>query len=164
MLEGIRRYVGDDVRIFYSVGAELAKDRTEGLGYRYDRLSEARTVAAHSDVVVLCLGLDETLEGEEGDTGNSYASGDKVSLQLPDSQLALMEAVAGCGKPVVLCLCAGSDIDLRYADSHFNAIVQLWYPGAQGGNAAARMLFGEESVLGKLPVTFYETRSEEHTS
>ncbi len=160
VLEGIRRYVGDDVRIFYSVGAELAKDRTEGLGYRYDRLSEARAVAAHSDVVVLCLGLDETLEGEEGDTGNSYASGDKVSLQLPDSQLALMEAVAGCGKPVVLCLCAGSDIDLRYADSHFNAIVQLWYPGAQGGNAAARMLFGEESVFGKLPVTFYETLEE----
>ena len=160
VLEGIRRYVGDDVRIFYSVGAELAKDRTEGLGYRYDRLSEARTVAEHSDVVVLCLGLDETLEGEEGDTGNSYASGDKVSLQLPDSQLALMEAVAGCGKPVVLCLCAGSDIDLRYADSHFNAIVQLWYPGAQGGNAAARMLFGEESVFGKLPVTFYETLEE----
>lgn len=160
VLEGIRRYVGDDVRIFYSVGAELAKDRTEGLGYRYDRLSEARIVAAHSDVVVLCLGLDETLEGEEGDTGNSYASGDKVSLQLPDSQLALMEAVAGCGKPVVLCLCAGSDIDLRYADSHFNAIVQLWYPGAQGGNAAARMLFGEESVFGKLPVTFYETLEE----
>jgi len=160
VLEGIRRYAGDDVRIFYSVGAELAKDRTEGLGYRYDRLSEARTVAAHSDVVVLCLGLDETLEGEEGDTGNSYASGDKVSLQLPDSQLALMEAVAGCGKPVVLCLCAGSDIDLRYADSHFNAIVQLWYPGAQGGNAAARMLFGEESVFGKLPVTFYETLEE----
>ena len=51
VLEGIRRYVGDDVRIFYSVGAELAKDRTEGLGYRYDRLSEARIVAAHSDVV-----------------------------------------------------------------------------------------------------------------
>ncbi len=160
VLEGIRRYVGDDVRIFYSVGAELAKDRTEGLGYRYDRLSEARTVAAHSDVVVLCLGLDETLEGEEGDTGNSYASGDKVSLQLPDSQLALMEAVAGCGKPVVLCLCAGSDIDLRYADSDFNAIIQPWYPGAQGGNAAARMLFGEESVFGKLPVTFYETLEE----
>lgn len=160
VLEGIRRYAGDDVRIFYSVGAELFKDRTEGLGYQYDRLSEARIVANHSDVVILCLGLDETLEGEEGDTGNSYASGDKVSLQLPDSQLALMEAVAGCGKPVVLCLCAGSDIDLSYAAKHFNAIVQLWYPGAQGGNAAARMLFGEESAFGKLPVTFYETLEE----
>lgn len=160
VLEGIRRYVGDEIRIFYSVGAELARDRTEGLGYPHDRLSEARIVASHSDVVILCLGLDETLEGEEGDTGNSYASGDKVSLRLPDSQLALMEAVAGCGKPVVLCLCAGSDIDLSYAAAHFNAIVQLWYPGAQGGNAAARMLFGEESVFGKLPVTFYETLEE----
>lgn len=61
---------------------------------------------------------------------------------------------------MVLCLCAGSDIDLSYAAKHFNAIVQLWYPGAQGGNAAARMLFGEESAFGKLPVTFYETLEE----
>jgi len=160
VLEGIRRYIGEDIRLFYSIGAELFKDRTEGLGYQYDRISEAKIVAAQSDVVILCLGLDENLEGEEGDTGNSYSSGDKASLQLPDSQLALMEALAGCGKPVVLCLCAGSDIDLSYASSHFNAVVQLWYPGAQGGNAAARMLFGEESSFGKLPVTFYETLEE----
>ncbi len=160
VLEGIRRYGGEDVRTLYSIGAELIKDRTEGLGYRYDRLSEARIVADESDVVILCLGLDETLEGEEGDTGNSYASGDKESLQLPESQLALMKAVAECKKPTVLCLCAGSDIDLSYANEHFNAVVWLGYPGAQGGNAAARMLFGEASAFGKLPVTFYETLEE----
>lgn len=111
-------------------------------------------------VTILCVGLDETLEGEEGDAGNSYASGDKTSLQLPDSQIALMEAVAQCGKPVVLCLCAGSDIDMSYASEHFNAVIQLWYPGAQGGRAAARMLFGEVSAFGKLPVTFYNTLEE----
>jgi Beta-glucosidase-related glycosidases len=160
ILDGVRQYVGDSVRILYSVGAELQKDRTEGLGYQYDRLSEAKIVAQHSDVVVLCVGLDETLEGEEGDAGNSYASGDKLSLKLPDSQLALMEAIAQCGKPVVLCLCAGSDIDMSYASEHFNAVVQLWYPGAQGGRAAARILFGEVSAFGKLPVTFYNTLEE----
>lgn len=160
ILDGVRQYVGDSVRVLYSVGTELYRDRTEGLGYQYDRISEARIVAQHSDVVILCVGLDETLEGEEGDAGNSYASGDKLSLKLPDSQIALMEAVAQCGKPVVLCLCAGSDIDMSYASEHFNAVVQLWYPGAQGGRAAARMLFGEVSAFGKLPVTFYNTLEE----
>lgn len=160
ILDGVRQYVGDSIRVLYSVGAELYRDRTEGLGYQYDRISEAKIVAQHSDVVILCVGLDETLEGEEGDAGNSYASGDKTSLKLPDSQIALMEAVAQCGKPVVLCLCAGSDIDMGYASEHFNAVVQLWYPGAQGGRAAARMLFGEVSAFGKLPVTFYHTLEE----
>ncbi len=160
ILDGVRQYVGDSVRILYSVGAELYRDKTEELGYQYDRISEAKIVAQHSDVVILCVGLDETLEGEEGDAGNSYASGDKTSLQLPDSQIALMEAVAQCGKPVVLCLCAGSDIDMSYASEHFNAVIQLWYPGAQGGRAAARMLFGEVSAFGKLPVTFYNTLEE----
>lgn len=160
ILDGVRQYVGDSVRIFYSVGAELQGNKTEGQSYQYDRLSEAKIVAQHSDVVILCVGLDETIEGEEGDTGNSYASGDKISLQLPDSQLALMKVIAQCGKPVVLCLCAGSDIDMGYASENFNAIVQLWYSGAQGGRATARMLFGEVSAFGKLPITFYNTLEE----
>lgn len=160
VLDGIRQYVGDDVRVYYSIGAELFQDKTEQLAHPQDRLSEAKIVAQHSDVVVLCVGLDETLEGEEGDSNNSYASGDKISLKLPDSQLKLMEAVAQTGKPVILCLCAGSDIDLGYASEHFNAVVQLWYPGAQGGRAAAKMLFGEVSAFGKLSVTFYETLEE----
>ncbi|MCR2046164.1 glycoside hydrolase family 3 C-terminal domain-containing protein [Acetatifactor muris] len=160
ILDGIRQYVGEDIRILYSVGAKLAGEKTEGLSHRHDRISEARIVAEHSDVVILCLGLDESLEGEEGDRSNQYASGDKISLKLPDSQLALMEAMAECGKPVILCMCAGSDIDMGYASEHFNAVVQLWYPGAQGGKAAAKMLFGEMSAFGKLPVTFYETLEE----
>lgn len=160
ILDGIRRYLGDDVRVYYSIGSERCKDKTESLAYKYDRLSEAKIVAEQSDVVILCVGLDELLEGEEGDAGNNYASGDKVSLKLPNSQLALMEAVAETGKPVVLCLCAGSDIDMSYANEHFNAVMQLWYPGAQGGLAAARTLFGEVSAFGKLPVTFYETLEE----
>lgn len=160
ILDGICRYLGDDVRVYCSDGAHLYKEQTELLGNKDDRLAEAKIVAEQSDVVILCVGLDETLEGEEGDTGNSYASGDKMSLKLPESQLALMETIAETGKPVVLCLCAGSDIDMSYASEHFNAILQLWYPGAQGGLAAARTLFGEVSAFGKLPVTFYETLEE----
>lgn len=158
--EGIQDYLGDTVRVLTSVGSELFRDNTEPLAYTNDRLTEAKIVAENSDVVILCVGLDETLEGEEGDTGNSYASGDKETLLLPESQMRLMETVADTGKPVILCLMAGSDIDMRYAMEHFDGIIMLWYPGAEGGKAAARVLFGEVSPSGKLPVTFYESLEE----
>ena len=160
VLEGLQDYLGEDVRVLTGIGCELFRDRTENLAFPADRLSEAKIVADNSDVVILCVGLDETLEGEEGDTGNSYASGDKTDLQLPQVQRDLMEAVKETGKPVILCLMAGSDIDLSYASEHFDAVLQLWYPGAQGGKAAAKVLFGEVSPSGKLPVTFYESLDE----
>ena len=158
--EGLQDYLGDDVRVLVSTGCELYSDRAENLALPGDRLAEAKIVAEHSDVVILCVGLDETLEGEEGDTGNSYASGDKEDLQLPKVQRDLMEAVAETGRPVVLCQMTGSDVDLSYASEHFDAILQLWYPGAQGGHAVAKLLFGDVSPSGKLPVTFYETLEE----
>lgn len=156
VLEGIQRYVGEEVRVLYSEGSALSKDRVENLAQKHDRISEAQIVAEHSDVVILCVGLNEFLEGEEGDEGNQYASGDKKDLQLPKPQRVLLEAIAKTNTPVVLCMMAGSDIDLSFAKEHFDAIVQLWYPGARGGKATAEMLFGDYSPSGKLCVTFYE--------
>ena len=71
-----------------------------------------------------------------------------------------MKAMAESGKPVILCLMAGSDIDMSYAAENFDAVMVLWYPGGQGGKAAAKVLFGEISPSGKLPVTFYESLEE----
>ena len=155
VLEGIQDEVGDDVRVYYSEGSHLFKDRVENLGQPNDRIAEAQVVADHSDVVVLVLGLDETLEGEEGDTGNADASGDKRNLLLPQGQRELAKAVLDTGKPVILCLMAGSAIDVSEIADRAAAVVQLWYPGARGGKAAADILFGKRSPSGKLPVTFY---------
>lgn len=160
VLEGIRDYVGDDVRVLYSQGSHLFFDREEPLAKADDRLAEARTVARHSDLVVLCLGLDETLEGEEGDTGNAYASGDKKDLLLPEAQRKLLEAVAETGVPFIVCMMAGSAMDLNFADEHADAILQAWYPGARGGKEIARILFGDVSPSGKLPLTFYRDLEE----
>ena len=160
VLEGIQDCMGEDVRVYYSEGCHLFKDRVENLGLRQDRISEAVAVAKNSDVVVLCLGLDETLEGEEGDTGNSYASGDKVDLLLPEVQRELLEAVVAAGKPVILVNMTGSAMDLRYAQEHCAAIAQAWYPGARGGRVVADILTGEISPSGKLPVTFYRDTEE----
>ena len=156
VLEGIEDYLGDDVRVLYSQGCHLYKDRTEALAFANDRVSEALAVAEESDVVVLCLGLDETLEGEEGDTGNSDASGDKIDLSLPEPQRFLLEKLAETGKPLVLVLLAGSAMDLNFAQEHCSAILQAWYPGGRGGKAVAEVLFGKYSPSGKLPVTFYK--------
>ncbi len=157
VLEGIQDKVGHNGRVLFSEGSHLFKDRVENLAWKNDRIAEAVTVAKHSDVVVLCVGLNETLEGEEGDTGNSYASGDKTDLSLPQCQLDLMEAVFAVGTPVILCLLSGSAIDLSLPDEKAAAVLQLWYPGARGGKAVADILFGDCSPSGKLPVTFYRS-------
>ena len=159
VLEGIQDAL-PDARVYYSEGCHLFQDKVEGLGHRQDRISEALSVVKNSDVVILCVGLNETLEGEEGDTGNSYASGDKADLQLPQSQRELIEAVLQAGKPAVVLNMTGSAMDLRYVQEHADAVLQVWYPGARGGRAVAKALFGEISPSGKLPVTFYNSTEE----
>ncbi|MCM1097091.1 MAG: glycoside hydrolase family 3 C-terminal domain-containing protein [Ruminococcus flavefaciens] len=157
VLEGIQDLAAGEIRVFYSEGCHLYQERVEGLAWKQDRISEAVNVALNSDAVVLCLGLDETLEGEEGDTGNSYASGDKVDLELPQVQRELAEAVMRTGKPVIAVNMTGSAMDLRYLQEKADAVVQAWYPGARGGRVIARLLFGELSPSGKLPITFYHS-------
>ena len=162
--EGLLRYLDGDVRVYTSVGCHLFKDNTESLGRRQDRVTEAKIIIKNSDAVICCVGLDETLEGEEGDTGNSYASGDKENLYLPATQCELMEVVAQAAQeadiPSILCIMAGSDIDVSAVADDFDAIIVLWYPGSQGGMAVAKTLFGEVSPSGKLPVTFYNSLEE----
>ncbi len=162
ILEGIQDEAGPNINVLYSEGCHLYKDRVEPLAVENDRLAEARVVANHSDVVVLVLGLDETLEGEEGDTGNSYASGDKTDLNFPESQRILAKAVIDTGKPVIVAVMTGSAMDLSFARdaSNVKAIIQAWYPGAEGGRAFANLLFGKKSPSGKLPITLYNSLEE----
>lgn len=151
ILEGIQdAFPG---RVLFSEGCHLFKDRIEGLGLPGDRIAEAQIVAEHSDVVVLCLGLDETLEGEQGDASNTDASGDKLTLQLPDSQRLLVKKVMEIGKPTVIVLVSGSSLNV---EAEPNALLQAFYPGSEGGKAVAEILFGKTSPSGKLPVTFYK--------
>lgn len=162
ILEGIQSEAGKDIRVLYSEGCQLWKESAEGLARRQDRLSEALIVAEHSDVVILCLGLDETLEGEERDQGNGVGSGDKKDLLLPQVQRELMEKLLEQDTPVVLCLLAGSAVDVSEAQEKAAAVLQAWYPGAGGGKSVADILFGKVSPSGKLPVTFYYNDDLEH--
>ena len=160
LLEGIRAVLGKDTRIFCSEGAHLYRDNVENLAEADDRIKEAVSMAMRSDVVFLCLGLNGTLEGEEGDANNSYAGADKVDLNLPESQMRLLKAVCETGTPVILLLSTGSAMAISDADEHCSAILHVWYPGQMGGLAAARLLMGEAVPSGRLPVTFYRTTEE----
>ena len=160
VLEGIKEYLGDDVRVMYSEGCHLFKKKVSGLGQENDRISEVRAVCDASDVVIAVMGLDSGLEGEEGDQGNEFASGDKPNLELPGLQETILKEISASGKPAILVVLSGSALAFPWAEEHIPAIVQAWYPGAQGGRAVAQMLFGEYAPEGKLPVTFYRTTEE----
>lgn len=160
VLEGIQDYAGDRVRVYHSEGCHLYKDRHSNLAQAADRLSEVKTVCRMSDVIVVVLGLDASVEGEGGDAGNEFASGDKYNLDYPGLQPEVLRLAVESGKPVILVSMTGSAMALEWESENVPAILQTWYPGAQGGRAVAELLFGEYSPEGKLPVTFYRTMEE----
>ena len=151
ILEGIHDEVGDNIRVYYSEGCHMYKDKVESLALPNDRISEAISIAKRSDVVILCLGLDSSIEGEQGDTGNSQAAGDKIDLNLLGKQQELLEAVIKTGTPVIVVLGTGSTLTLNEADENCAAILNAWYPGSHGGKVVADLLFGKFS-----PITFYK--------
>ena len=156
-LEGIRKAAGDDVRILYSEGCDLSLTKPDPLSRDYNTIAEAEAVMNRSDLVILCIGLNETLEGEEGDQGNQYASGDKKDLSFPRPQLKLIEAVIKTGKPFITVVMTGSAMDLSRLSETSSAILQAWYPGARGGLSIGDIIFGNVSPSGKLPVTIYRS-------
>lgn len=155
VLQGIQAELEGKARVLFSEGCDICRDRVENLAQPNDRISEAVAMAKASDAVVLVVGLDETLEGEEGDEGNSYKSGDKNDLLLPQCQRELVDKVLEVGRPTVIVLLAGSSVDLGSAADRAGAVLLGWYPGVMGGKALAEILFGKVSPSGKLPVTFY---------
>ncbi len=153
-LRGIREEVGEKIRVFYSKGAQLYLE-ADPLCKPYNLLGEALKIAKLSDAVILCVGYDPTIEGEEGDTGNSFASGDRVDLLLPLSQRRLCAAVLALKKPTVLVINSGGGIDVSEYEPAASAILQCWYSGEAGGKALANILFGKANPSGKLPVSVY---------
>ena len=152
-IEGIRKAAGDNIRILYSEGCDLSNTKPDPLSRDFNTIAEAKAVMSRSDLVILCIGLNETLEGEEGDQGNQYASGDKNNLSFPKPQLKLIEAVKNSGKPFITVVMTGSAMDLTPFSEEASAILQAWYPGARGGLSIGDIIFGKVNPSGKLPVT-----------
>ncbi|MGV8138280.1 MAG: glycoside hydrolase family 3 C-terminal domain-containing protein [Mangrovibacterium sp.] len=123
-----------------------------------NKLETAVETAKKADAVVLVLGLNERLEGEEMKIEiDGFKGGDRTHLNLPKAQEELMEAVYKTGKPVVLVLINGSALSVNWASESIPAILTAGYPGQQGGNAVADVLFGDYNPAGRLPVTYYKS-------
>ena len=117
----------------------------------------AVTAARNADVVVAIVGITSRLEGEEMPVEQpGFSGGDRTSLDLPQAEEDLVQAVAATGKPLVVVLMNGSALGANWEKAHANAILEAWYAGEEGGAAIAETLSGKNNPAGRLPVTFYK--------
>ncbi len=152
LLRGIQE--GCHAKVLYAAGCDVWEPRRDHDG---KFVKEAVIAARAADVVILCVGLNPQIEGEEGDAYNGDMGGDRATLELPAPQRDLIEAVVATGTPVVLVNVSGSCVNLSYEKEHCAAVLQCFYPGAEGGHALADLLFGRVSPSGRLPITFYRS-------
>lgn len=164
---------GDVVTILQGIKSKLPQAEVKyvkGCAVRdtsWQEIDKAVAAARESDVVVLALGgssardfrtnyestgaADVTKSVSDMDAGEGF---DRSTLNVMGYQEQLLKALAATGKPVVLVMIEGRPLDLSWADEHVPAILNAWYPGAQGGNAIADILFGDVNPSGKLPVSY----------
>jgi beta-glucosidase len=117
---------------------------------------EAIGAAKDADLVIAVVGITSRLEGEEMPvTEPGFLGGDRTSIDLPEPEEALVEAVAATGRPLAVVLINGSALAVNWISKHANAILEAWYPGEEGGAAVAETLSGKNNPAGRLPVTFY---------
>lgn len=137
------------------VNYAISKVRDDYIEEAYIR--EAVIAARNSDVVIMAMGLNPSMESEENSNSEESLCGDRRDIELPAFQKKLYERVLEAGKPIIFVNVSGSAVNLRRQDDSAAAVLQCFYPGAMGGLALAEIIFGEQSPCGRLPVTFYET-------
>ncbi|HVS98650.1 MAG TPA: glycoside hydrolase family 3 N-terminal domain-containing protein [Puia sp.] len=151
-LEGITAATGPSVHVEYDQGCDY-KDSVHFGG---------TWAASNCEATVAVIGLTPVMEGEEGDAFLAPHGGDRTDLSLPAAHIAYIKALRRSigHKPLIVVVTAGSAVDLSPLTPYADAILLAWYPGEQGGNALADILFGKVSPSGHLPVTFYRSTAE----
>jgi beta-glucosidase len=139
----LRKALGERTRqlggtLLYAKGTEINDLSQAGF-------PEAAEAARASDMVILALGESSSMSGE---------AGSRTSLDLPGNQQQLLESIAATGKPIVLLIFSGRPLVLDWAAKHIPAIMEVWFPGTEAGNAVADVLCGDVSPSGKLPMSF----------
>lgn len=147
-VEGITKAVGVGARVEYDQGCDY-KDTTKFGGI---------WAAGNANITIACLGLTPVYEGEEGDAFLSEYGADRKTLSIPASHIAYLKALRkGIKNSIILVINSGSAVDVTELAPYADAIILAWYPGEEGGNALADILFGKVSPSGHLPVTFYKS-------
>ncbi len=146
LAEGILERVPEGCRYVFRSGCPLSGPMAPGVNYTYGTASE-------NDLTIAVLGLDPALEGEEGDAVSSDSGGDREYIELPQAQREFLAELRRNAKKLVVILTGGSAIAAPDAHELADAVLQVWYPGCEGGRAVADILFGAASPSGKMPVT-----------
>jgi beta-glucosidase len=158
VIEGIKNRAGKNVEIIFEKGLASYNKSVTADPNAEAKKKAALDAAAKSDVVIFVGGISPRLEGEEMKvTMDGFKGGDRTSLDLPKEQEELLKALKATGKPVVLVLMSGSALSVNWENENLPAILQAWYPGQEGGNAVADVLFGNYNPGGRLPITFYKS-------
>ncbi len=143
ILEGIKSKVSNDTQVYYAKGCDITSDSKDGFG-------EAIEMAKKAEVIIAVMGEESGLFHR----GISGEGNDRTSLELFGVQKELLKELHKLGKPVILVLVNGRPQALKWEHENLNAIVEAWYPGEEGGNAVADVLFGDYNPSGKLPISF----------
>ncbi len=146
LAEGLAERAAEGTRVAYRAGCPLLSPMAPGVNYTYG-------TAAENEITIAVLGLDHTLEGEEGDTVASAVGGDRAAIELPEVQQQFLRELRKHAKKLVLVLTGGSALAVPEAHEFCDAVLQVWYPGCEGGRALADVLFGDVVPSGKLPVS-----------
>jgi beta-glucosidase len=150
-VEGITAAVDKATRIEYDLGCDY-KDTVHFGGI---------WAASNSAITIAVIGLSPVLEGEAGDAFLSASGGDKTNISLPASEVAFMKKLReGVKTPIIAVVTAGSNVDIAAIEPYADAIIFAWYPGEQGGNALADIVFGKVAPSGRLPITFYKSAND----
>ena len=131
----------------------------QGFMFHNDTLFHGFWQAGTADAVVVCVGINSLYEGEEGDAMLNPYGGDRMKIELPENQIKYVKMVRERikDKPLIVVITGGSAAAIPEIDEMADAVLFAWYPGEQGGNALADILFGNVNPSGKLPVTFYKS-------
>jgi beta-glucosidase len=146
IMEGITEAVDEGCRIVFRTGCPLLGPVAPGVNYTFG-------TAAENEITIAVLGLDPSLEGEEGDAVASPTDGDRDYIELPPVQRAFLVELRKHARKLIVVLTGGSAIAVPEAHELADAVLQVWYPGCEGGRAVADVLFGVHSPSGKMPVT-----------
>ncbi len=162
ILQGIKDKIGQSAEVNYAMGVAGPEDSTSfgrGDKSRQQNLMEDALEAANkSQVVIFAGGISPRLEGEEMQVEIAgFSGGDRTNTDLPSDQTKLLQKLYQTGKPIVLILTNGSALSINWEALYLPAILETWYPGEEGGNAIADVLFGDYNPAGRLPVTFYRS-------
>jgi beta-glucosidase len=157
ILDGIQSVAGTNIEVTCEMGCPLtmwnSSDQPDA-----EMLTKAIETADAADVVVYVGGINSQLEGEEMPVHyDGFSGGERTRIELPPVQENLLKMLKTTGKPIVFVNCSGSAMAIPWEATNLPAILQAWYPGAEGGRAVAEVLFGDVNPGGRLPVTFYRS-------